>query len=361
MAETQKRLKKLQDDYNRRMNSSSEQSQTVHQIGQKKGFFTSLWPILSLSNFLDNYSQKHGLLYALFHPKEDYQKGKGIVFPNAVNYFSALAKRVSTKLYGIVPSEDLEKNGNVAPLLIDEILEKTLSEKKFKLKKLEQLINKGLDKFKQLSDEKSIHKRNLLFAIKQFLKDSNSQQLQAEKLNYPRWNESSNLFGSQVKALIESAERLHKEIRNAESLSRKYVKEELQELNTVDDSQLARPKSIERIVCSGGGAKGVVYPGSYKAMVDTGVYEGAKELSGASAGAITAALMAVGMENHSVRSQLLTTNFKDLMGSVVKEVGPGISSVFGKTITQTGALLLEFIERNINTSVKSGLSATVRD
>nr|WP_255411106.1 patatin-like phospholipase family protein [Legionella sp. km772] len=110
------------------------------------------------------------------------------------------------------------------------------------------------------------------------------------------------------------------------------------------------------MVCSGGGAKGVVYPSSYKAMIDTGVYESAKEFSGASAGAISAAMMAVGMSNERFREQLLTTNFKELMGKTVTKKGPGVGVVGGRIITKTGLPLLEFIKKNLNESIQETLA-----
>jgi NTE family protein len=113
-------------------------------------------------------------------------------------------------------------------------------------------------------------------------------------------------------------------------------------------------KSIERVVCSGGGAKGVVYPGSYKAMVDTGVFMGVKKVSGASAGAITATLMAVGIPPLTLRTLLLETNFEDLLGERIGNVftknRPGLAF-----LTKDGKPLLEYIRKNINETVKNKL------
>lgn len=41
---------------------------------------------------------------------------------------------------------------------------------------------------------------------------------------------------------------------------------------------------ILRTVCSGGGAKGIGYPGCYTAMEETGLLKGINEFSGTSAG-----------------------------------------------------------------------------
>lgn len=117
-------------------------------------------------------------------------------------------------------------------------------------------------------------------------------------------------------------------------------------------------KKIERVVCSGGGAKGVVYPGSYKAMVDTGVFKNVKELSGASAGSITAALMAFGMSPDELRELLLKTHFPDLLGE-------RIGQIFGENekgvafLTKDGNPLLDYIRTNIVNTVRARLSAKV--
>jgi len=59
--------------------------------------------------------------------------------------------------------------------------------------------------------------------------------------------------------------------------------------------QELQKKRIQRIVCSGGGAKGIVYPGAYRAMVETGMLKEIQTFSGTSAGAITATFMALGI------------------------------------------------------------------
>lgn len=113
----------------------------------------------------------------------------------------------------------------------------------------------------------------------------------------------------------------------------------------------AQKQRIERIVCSGGGAKGVVYAGAYRAMVDSGVFNGVQQLSGASAGAITASLMAVGMPTTLFRDRLLNTNLKQLMGERVRN--PTEGSV--KFITKDGKPLETFIRENIIDTLKGEL------
>jgi len=75
----------------------------------------------------------------------------------------------------------------------------------------------------------------------------------------------------------------------------------------------AQNQAITRLVFSGGGAKGVVYPGSYRALQQTGVLSSVSDISGASAGAITASLIAIGMPSADFRMKSLTTNFANLI------------------------------------------------
>ncbi len=108
---------------------------------------------------------------------------------------------------------------------------------------------------------------------------------------------------------------------------------------------------IERFVYSGGGAKGVTNIGMYLALKDLGLLTDVQEISGASAGAITAAFVAIGMDPKDFRAQLLKTNFKTLLGPRVGSVfatnSPGTSS-----LTRDGVPLEKFIRTNINETIK---------
>nr|WP_235864699.1 patatin-like phospholipase family protein [Pseudomonas costantinii] len=55
------------------------------------------------------------------------------------------------------------------------------------------------------------------------------------------------------------------------------------------------PPPVTQLVLSGGGAKGVAYPGAIKALEENGALTGVRAISGSSAGAISAALLASGM------------------------------------------------------------------
>lgn len=71
--------------------------------------------------------------------------------------------------------------------------------------------------------------------------------------------------------------------------------------NGVTEVQLARPP-LTTLVLSGGGAKGAAYPGAISALENKGALEGIKSISGSSAGAITAALLASGMSATSFKT-----------------------------------------------------------
>lgn len=112
---------------------------------------------------------------------------------------------------------------------------------------------------------------------------------------------------------------------------------------------------IERIVYSGGGAKGSVYPGVYQALHETGVLKGIKQVSGASAGAITATFTAIGMSPSILRDKILHTEFKKLLGETVshsKQRKPGVTAL----ITKDGQPLEHFIEQNIRQTIQSFLN-----
>ncbi|CDZ77948.1 Patatin-like phospholipase [Legionella massiliensis] len=129
---------------------------------------------------------------------------------------------------------------------------------------------------------------------------------------------------------------------------------------SISDTAAAPPleeqQAIERLVFSGGGAKGVVYPGSYEALLQTGILKGVKEISGSSAGAITAALIAIGMPSKQLRDQLLSTNFQDLLGepvwSILDYFIPGCIKPAGVSfITKDGSGILNFIRENIDATL----------
>lgn len=116
-----------------------------------------------------------------------------------------------------------------------------------------------------------------------------------------------------------------------------------------------QPKPIERLVFSGGGAKGIVYSGAYKALIEAGLFKNINSIAGASAGALTATFLALGMQAEDFRKHLQTTNLIELMGSRVGNFFgknlPGISC-----LTKDGKPLEHFIRTNINKTIITALN-----
>lgn len=96
---------------------------------------------------------------------------------------------------------------------------------------------------------------------------------------------------------------------------------------------LARPP-ITSLVLSGGGAKGAAYPGAIQALEAQGKLEGIRTLSGSSAGAITAALLAAGMNASEFKALSDEMDFISLLDSPIKKISLAqhMSGETGKTI-----------------------------
>ena len=108
--------------------------------------------------------------------------------------------------------------------------------------------------------------------------------------------------------------------------------------------------AIQRLTFSGGGAKGVVYPGAFRALVDTGIFDTVREVSGASAGSIVASMIAAGMQVDMIRDKLLQINFLNLLG---KRVGSMFGNPDGVLYpTKDGVPLLNYIRLSVFESVQ---------
>ncbi len=103
---------------------------------------------------------------------------------------------------------------------------------------------------------------------------------------------------------------------------------------------------IKRLVFSGGGAKGAVYPGAYAALEETGVFSGVEDIAGSSAGAFTAALLAVGMPTKEFQLALVGTNFSDMLGDMCET----------SWLTRDGKPLYNFLRKTIKNQVLTFLS-----
>lgn len=87
-----------------------------------------------------------------------------------------------------------------------------------------------------------------------------------------------------------------------------------------DDGQatLGQDLKLHRLVLSGGGAKGVVYPGAIKALEEQGQMANIREVGGASVGAITAAVIAAGMDADGCKTLLDNLNLPLLFSRTEK-------------------------------------------
>ncbi|KPH01788.1 hypothetical protein AEQ67_03740 [Pseudomonas sp. RIT-PI-q] len=101
--------------------------------------------------------------------------------------------------------------------------------------------------------------------------------------------------------------------------------------NGVVEIDLKRP-NIERLVLSGGGAKGVAFSGMVKALEDNQALDKIRSISGSSAGAISAAFLASGMDHAGFDKMSDETNLVSLLDSQNKVLGPlqHASSALGK-------------------------------
>jgi len=108
---------------------------------------------------------------------------------------------------------------------------------------------------------------------------------------------------------------------------------------------------ITRLVFSGGGVKGTVYPGAYAALKETGVFDDVKEIAGSSAGAFTAALLAVGMPTSEFHSESTKINFADLLGDLTNN----------SWFTKDGKPMYDYLHKAIKRLVLTFLSNETLD
>lgn len=112
---------------------------------------------------------------------------------------------------------------------------------------------------------------------------------------------------------------------------------------------LAPTNQIERLVFSGGGAKGVVYPGVYTALCESGMFSNVKDIAGSSVGSITAAMVSVGIEPKTLQ-ELMDVNFETLMGKRIGRVYGNPSGI--RYFTKSGDALLNIIRQGIVKTIK---------
>lgn len=82
----------------------------------------------------------------------------------------------------------------------------------------------------------------------------------------------------------------------------------------LEDIKKAQETPIEYIAFSGGGAKGAIYSGAYEAAKKAGILDNIKAVAGSSAGAITAAVVALGTPPERFEEISKNTNLQTLLG-----------------------------------------------
>jgi predicted acylesterase/phospholipase RssA len=128
-----------------------------------------------------------------------------------------------------------------------------------------------------------------------------------------------------------------------------------QELSFINTQQDNNNTDIKRLVFSGGGAKGSLYGGVYKALHDLNVMPSVAEISGASAGAIIAALAAVNASSETI-DEIANYDLNELLGQAVKNSqAPGVVKIPGLIATKDGAALLAMLQDKIKASIQNNI------
>lgn len=107
----------------------------------------------------------------------------------------------------------------------------------------------------------------------------------------------------------------------------------------------AQNAPVEYIAFSGGGAKGAAYSGVYSALSDGGIIKNVKAVAGASAGAITAAVVATGITPQDFEKISRETNLKGLLGK------KGVMM-----INKDGDPLYDLVKKTVQTNISNYLN-----
>ena len=114
---------------------------------------------------------------------------------------------------------------------------------------------------------------------------------------------------------------------------------------------------INRVAFSGGGARGVLYPGAYQALDEAGLLQAITEVSGCSIGSVAAGFLSVGIRSDDFRKAILEANFNHLLGEracfFLKANPPGCFP-----ISRTGLPFEQWVRKQLTTSVQRYFSVT---
>jgi VPS inhibitor protein D len=93
----------------------------------------------------------------------------------------------------------------------------------------------------------------------------------------------------------------------------RHLKTQLYTLDKEEKGYVVTPPKIRGLVLSGGGSKGVAYLGMVKAMTEKGFINQIEYVSGASAGAMTASIIAMGLRYDNVAKMTCNINIGQLL------------------------------------------------
>ena len=113
--------------------------------------------------------------------------------------------------------------------------------------------------------------------------------------------------------------------KNSRTLKRQFF-----EIQNTDNGYAINPPVHRGLVLSGGGAKGIAYSGMIRAMHERGFLKNLTHISGSSAGAMTASLLAIGMSHENITKLINQLNMiycLDNKGWRIRAVGERVRNV----------------------------------
>ncbi|KTD51338.1 patatin-like phospholipase family protein [Legionella quateirensis] len=112
---------------------------------------------------------------------------------------------------------------------------------------------------------------------------------------------------------------------------KRKLKNPLCTLSRTEHGFVINPPAHKGLVISGGGAKGLAYAGMFQAMHDRGLLKQLTHVSGASAGAMTASFLAIGMHPEDIlkiSTRLDITKLLDSKGMMSRAEGTRVRNIF---------------------------------
>ena len=96
-------------------------------------------------------------------------------------------------------------------------------------------------------------------------------------------------------------------------MGKQVAKSSLYQFSKVDGGYAIKAPTLKGLVLSGGGSRGIAYPGMMRAMAEQGKLETITHIAGASAGAMTGSFIALGYNADEIEQLLTALNFTNLL------------------------------------------------